>query len=452
MSTSRVARGGALTRVAVGQVARDLGVQVATIGKGADERRSRRESSGAAAAAQFAKVLGGMKGGATKIGQMLSMIDLSALPSAYREPLQSELGSLLDSVPEVAFPQMRDQIELGVQDSLESVFAEFDTEPVGSASIGQVYRAVLADGRRVAVKVKYPGVDQAVESDIRNLVAFVKFWHRALPIGGAKELVAEVADALRGELDYEAEASNQRRAAALYRGHPFVVVPDVVPEFCGSDILVTEWFDGSHFDEWHTLSQRERDRLGEIIFRFYVGGIYRNSEFCADPHPGNVLLGSDGRVGFVDYGAYKVMTPEEVAFEVGMWNAAARRDAATLYGLVVEQGMVSDTDSIGPAECLEYAVHAYGWQLGLGGGRVDGVDRAILSMFDPRNDAFDAFRRQNFPPAHLVSRRVDLFATTMLRSLGAEANWSAIASEWLADGLPTTDLGRMEAEWLAARE
>ncbi|WP_341257002.1 AarF/ABC1/UbiB kinase family protein [Gordonia malaquae] len=290
-------------------MARDLGVQVATIGKGADERRSRRESSGAAAAAQFAKVLGGMKGGATKIGQMLSMIDLSALPSAYREPLQSELGSLLDSVPEVPFPQMRDQIERGVQDSLESVFAEFDTEPVGSASIGQVYRAVLADGRRVAVKVKYPGVDQAVESDIRNLVAFVKFWRRALPIGGAKELVAEVADALRGELDYEAEASNQRRAAALYRGHPFVVVPDVVPELCGSDILVTEWFDGSHFDEWHTLSQRERDRLGEIIFRFYVGGIYRNSEFCADPHPGNVLLGSDGRVGFVDYGAYKVMTP-----------------------------------------------------------------------------------------------------------------------------------------------
>lgn len=443
-------RGGALTRVAVGQVARDVGATVSTIGQPREVRRSRREESGAAAAAQLAKVLGGMKGGATKIGQMLAMIDLSALPASYREPLQEQLKGLLDSAPEVDFSVMRDQMEESFGGPLHSVFAHIDPRPVGSASIGQVYRAELNDGRDVAVKVKYPGIDRAVEADIKNLVAFVRFWRRALPIGGAKELVAEVATALRNELDYEAEAANQRRISRLYADHPFIVVPDAVPELSGPNVLVTEWFDGIHSGRWADLSQPERDRLGEVVYRFYVGGIYRHREFCADPHPGNVLLAVDGRVGFIDFGAYKRMSDDEVAFEKSMWNAAAAGDAETLYRLIVELGMVTEDDSLGPAECLDYALHAYGWQLGHGG-ETAGADGAIVAMFDPRNDDFADFRRQHFPAAHLISRRVDLFTTTMLRALGASADWHAIAREWMSDDGPATELGRQEAEWIARR-
>lgn len=450
ISTLRVARGGALTRVAAGQIARGVGSTVATVGQPREVRRSRRDESGAAAAAQLAKVLGGMKGGATKVGQMLAMIDLSALPASYREPLQEELSDLLDSGPEVDFSVMRGEIEEGVGGSLRSVFAEINPRPIGSASIGQVYRATLIDGRDVAVKVKYPGVDRAVEADIKNLVAFVRFWRRALPIGETKELVAEVTGVLRNELDYEAEAANQRRIARLYADHPFIVVPDAVLESSGPNVLVTEWFDGGHSEQWGDLPQSEKSRLGEIIFRFYVGGIYRHHEFCADPHPGNVLLASDGRVGFVDFGAYKHMSGAEVEFEKAMWNAASAGDAEALYDLIVALGMVTEADSLGPEGCLEYALHAYGWQLGHGGGTA-GADGAIVAMFNPRNDDFADFRRQDFPAAHLISRRVDLFTTTMLRTLGASADWHAIAREWMSDGDPATELGRLESEWIERR-
>lgn len=450
LSTSRMVRGGAFTRLAVGQVARDAGAQVSTIGQRRDVRRQRREEAAVGAAEQLVNVLGSMKGGGAKVGQMLSMVDLSGLPRAYRVPLQARLGSLCDSVPEVEFGHMRRQIEDGTGGSLSAIFSEFDSDPVGSASIGQVYRATLRDGRDVAVKVKYPGIDQAVEADIKNLVAFARFWRRALPGVAVEAFVAEVREALQNELAYEAEAVNQHRAAMLYAGHPFIVVPDSVGEFSGSNVLVTEWFDGKRSDSWEALGQPDRDRLGEILFRFYVGGIYRNREFCADPHPGNVLLRSDGTVGFIDFGAYKFMTEADVAFEAAVWNAAAGRDAQKLHKLVVAHGLIEASGPVDPHQCLDYALHAYGWQTSDKVTVAEGADRAILQMFDPRIEEFDDFRQQLLPPAHLISRRVDLFTAAMLRRLRASANWYAIGSEWMSGAQPATELGRLEHEWLAS--
>lgn len=451
LSGSRIGRGAALARVAVDQIARDVGAQVSTVGQPRDVRRLRREEAAAGAVEQLAKVLGSMKGGGVKVGQMLSMVDLWALPAVYRAPLQERLGSLCDSVPEVEFGQMRRQIEDGIGGPLSATFSEFDPEPVGSASIGQVYRATLRDGRNVAVKVKYPGIDQAVAADIKNLVAFARFWRRALPVVATKAFVAEVREALQNELDYEAEAVNQHRAAMLYTDHPFIVVPDSVGEVSGSNVLVTEWFDGKRSDSWESLDQPGRDRLGEIVFRFYVGGIYRNREFCADPHPGNVLLRADGTVGFVDFGAYKYMTETDVTFEAAVWNAAASRDAQKLHEVVVAHGLIEANGPIGPDQCLDYALHAYGWQTSDKVTDAQGADSAILQMFDPRAEEFADFRQQLFPPAHLISRRVDLFTATMLRRLRASANWYAIGSEWMSGAQPATNLGRLEQEWLASR-
>lgn len=448
---SRVARGGALARVAASQITRDIGAQVATIGQPSDVRRKRRDAAAVTAVEQLVNVLGSMKGGATKIGQMLSMLDLSALPKAYRVPLQERLGPLCDSVPEVGFEQMRREIESGIGAPLSATFAEFDPAPVGSASIGQVYRATLHDGRDVAVKVKYPGIDQAVEADVKNLVAFVKFWRRALPAVAAKEFISELRETLQNELAYEAEAVNQHRAAKLYAGHPFIVVPDSVREFSSANVLVTEWVAGESSQSWDALDQSGRNRLGEILFRFYVGGIYRHREFCADPHPGNVLVRADGTVGFVDFGSYKFMTDADVAFETAAWNAAAVGDADELHRLAIEGGLI-DTDSpISAERCLEYAIHAYGWQMSDKVTDARGADGAILQMFDVRDTEFDGFRAMNYPPAHVFSRRVDLFTTTMLRSLQASANWYAIASEWMSDAQPATELGLLEQQWRHSR-
>ncbi|GAC58108.1 hypothetical protein GOHSU_30_00320 [Gordonia hirsuta DSM 44140 = NBRC 16056] len=451
LSTSRVSRGGAVARVAVGQISRSVGTQVSSLGQPRDVRRSRSEQSAIAAAEQLVNVLGSMKGGAAKIGQMLSMVDMSSLPRAYREPFQERLSSLCDAVPEVEFRQMRREMETSLGARLSVVFSDFDPDPVGSASIGQVYRATLRDGRDVAVKVKYPGIDQAVRADIKNLTAFLWFWRRVLPTVSTKAFIREVRDALENELAYETEAVNQHRVARMYRDHPFAYVPDSLAEYSSSNVLVTEWCDGVRFDPAGERDQAERDRLGEILFRFYVGGIYRNREFCADPHLGNVLLRGDGTVGFIDFGAYKFMSPAEIAVEKDVWRAAVDNDAQRLSNSLSEHGLITPDWSPDPALLVEYAAHAYGWQTRDEVTNVRGVEEAIFQMFDPRAEEFGDFRRYLFPPAHLASRRVDLFTTTMLRGLDASANWYAISAEWMADADPATELGHGEKEWADSR-
>lgn len=452
LATSRVARGGAVARVAVGQVSRSVGTQMSGLGQPREVRRTRNEQGAVAAAEQFVNLLGSMKGGAAKIGQMLSMVDMSSLPRAYREPFQERLSTLCDAVPEVEFTQMRREVEDGLGARLSTVFAEFDTEPVGSASIGQVYRATLRDGRDVAVKVKYPGIDQAVRADIKNLAAFLRFWRRMLPAVSTKAFVREVREALENELDYRTEGINQHRIAELYRDHPFIAVPDCVAEFSSDRVLVTQWCDGLPFDAQAERDQAERDRLGEILFRFYVGGIYRNREFCADPHPGNVLVRDDGSVGFIDFGAYKFMNAAQIAVEQDVWRAAVDNDAQRLSDSLVEHGLLTRDWSPDPALLIDYAVHAYGWQTRDEVTSVRGVEEAIFQMFDPRAEEFDDFRRYMFPPAHLASRRVDLFTTSMLRGLDASANWYAISAEWMAGAEPATELGRAEKDWAASRQ
>lgn len=451
LATSRVARAGAVARVAVGQVSRSVGTQVSSLGQPRDVRRARSEQGAVAAAEQFVNVLGSMKGGAAKIGQMLSMVDMSSLPRAYREPFQERLGSLCDAVPEVEFEQMRREVENSLGARLSVVFAEFDSDPVGSASIGQVYRATLRDGRDVAVKVKYPGIDQAVRADIKNLAAFLRFWRRVLPAVSTKAFAREVHETLENELAYRTEGANQHRVAQLYRDHPFVHVPDCVAEYSSDNLLVTEWCDGVRFDPSRVEDQAERDRLGEILFRFYIGGIYRNREFCADPHPGNVLLRGDGTVGFIDFGAYKFMSPAEIAVEKDVWRAAVDDDAQRLSASLLAHGLLTRDWSPDPTLLVDYAVHAYGWQTRDEVTTVRGVEEAIFRMFDPRAEEFDDFRRYMFPPAHLASRRVDLFTTSMLRGLEASANWYAISAEWMAGAEPATELGRAENGWMETR-
>ena len=192
------------------------------------------------------------------------------------------------------------------------MFEEFEQEAFAAASIGQVYRARLReDGRRVAVKVQYPGIATAVRADLANMGLMMRVAKVLAPGMDAKAMAAEIRERLTEELDYEHEASTHRRFARTWRGHPFVVIPDVITELSRERVLVTEYVEGIGFEQVKQLPQPERDRFGEIVFRFFLGSLYRTRHFSADPHPGNYILMADGRVAFLDFGMSKKISREQ---------------------------------------------------------------------------------------------------------------------------------------------
>ncbi|MDT5325250.1 MAG: hypothetical protein QOF25_2402 [Mycobacterium sp.] len=180
-----------------------------------------------------------------KLGQMLSVVDLELVPESHRESFQRKLAVLRDQAPTVSFDVMRRQIEDDLGGPVTTLFAEFDDQPMAAASIGQVYRARLHDGRDVAVKVQYPGVDVAIRADMKNLAMFLKFWRSAIPTVSTPELAAEIARNMESELDYEREAQIQHELAALFADHPFIAIPDSVAARSGRKVVVTELFDAS---------------------------------------------------------------------------------------------------------------------------------------------------------------------------------------------------------------
>lgn len=450
--TSRLARGSKLGVVAAAQILRSQRTRVAMLGRSDEVRAKLAEESTIRAAEQMVVVLGGMKGVAMKLGQMLSILDMELVPPDHRETFQQKLAVLRDSAPTTSFGSMRKVIEEDLGTTIDEAFAEFEPDAIAAASIGQVYRARLHDGRPVAVKVQYPGIEAAVRADLKNLNMFAKFWQTILP-WVTPALLDELARNLERELDYEAEAATQARIAEEFSGHPFFAVPSSVPELCSRRVLVTEFVDGVGFETIRQLPQEERNRIGEIIYRFYIGSMFLNFEFCGDPHPGNVLLGKDGRMSFLDFGLFNSMDPGHVEFEAMCLRAAAEDRGEDLYKLLVKRGVIKKAEKVTIEECLDYVYAASGWclvdqELAI---TPDLASGAFLLAVDPRANEFGGMKLQNLPPEHLFSRRADFLTFGVLGQLQSSANWHVIAREWLYGDPPATELGRLDQQWRQAR-
>lgn len=452
VSTSRLARASALGAVAAGEALRKQRTKLSMIGRSKAVKARLADESVMRSAQQLVLVLGAMKGLAMKLGQMLSILDLDLVPPAHRETFQRRLAALRDSAPVVSFDAMREVIESDLGKPLTELFAEFDPEPIGAASIGQVYRARLHTGEDVAVKVQYPGIDIAVRADLKNLGMFRKVLEQALP-WVSSAVLNELRDNLESELDYPAEARTQAHVAEMFAGHPFIVVPRSFPELSGPRVLITEYFPGKNFDAMRELPDAERDRIGEIIYRFYVGSLFEFNEFCGDPHPGNLLLGEDGRVGFIDFGLFNRMNPVFVDFEAQCLRAAAEDRYEDLYQLMVKRGIIDNESAVTVDEVYDYVMAASEWCL------IDEdltitpeiASGAFLLAVDPRASEFTGMKRQNLPPEHLFSRRADFLTFGILGQLDTTANWHRIAREWLYDEAPITDLGKSHHQWKATR-
>ena len=437
-----------------GQAARSYATKATNLARGAEGRRRAAEKRQIEAAEQIVEVLGQMKGAAMKVGQVASFIDLAGMPPEVSDRFQQKLAELRDSAPRVSFNEMRKVIEEDLEEPLADAFADFEEEPLAAASIGQVYRAELHDGRRVAVKVQYPGVGTAVRADLQNLGLLLRAAKRMAPGLDAGTVGSEIRERITEELDYEHEAQAQRAIARAWRGHPFVVVPDVVTSMSRERVLVSEWVDGAGFDEVKRLPEPERDRFGEIVFRFFFGSFYRNGHFSGDPHPGNYLLMEDGRVAFLDFGLTKKVPMAHVDAEMGVIRAGLEGDAEALYDRLAELGFYArDHAKIDAERLLEHVQLLQEWYAEDAEFRLtrEYVSELMLQAGDPRSDYWDQMREGTIPADALFARRMEGLTLGVLAQLGATANWHRIMSEWLYGEPPSTPLGEQEAEWLRGR-
>src|ERR1700758_2711374 len=258
---SRVGRTARIGSLAAGQALREASTRAANVGRSPEARQVALERRQIEAAEQIVEALGTMKGAAMKVGQVLSFLDVGMVPEEYRDEFQRKLAVLRDAAPTVTFRDMRKVIEDELDEKLSEVFDEFDEEPIAAASIGQVYRARLTDGRRVAVKVQYPGVAAAVRADMQNLGLILRLAKRIAPGMDPKAIGEEIRNRIEEELDYELEAQNQRTLQRIFKGHPFIYVPEVVSSLSRERVLVTEYVEGVGFEELKGYRQEDRDRI-----------------------------------------------------------------------------------------------------------------------------------------------------------------------------------------------
>jgi predicted unusual protein kinase regulating ubiquinone biosynthesis (AarF/ABC1/UbiB family) len=428
--------------------ARYAGTKAAGIARskeGADEKLEARHVE---TAVRMASVLGEMKGAAMKVGQLASFVDTEFLPEEYREIYQEQMAKLRSSAEPMPWEKVEKVLDSEYQgERVSDVFSHFEHEAFAAASIGQVHRAELIDGRQVAVKIQYPGIAEALEADLRNVGTIVRLAKALAPGLDPRAIAKELRERVLEELDYEHEADNQRAFSRAYRGHPFIYVPDVLTRLSRRRVLVTEYVEGAEFEAVKELGADERSRFGEIVFRFAFGSIYHLQHFNADTHPGNYLLMPDDRVAFLDFGMTKRLDIEQIELEQAAVDAAVHKDPEALRRALSDLGFVKNPTRPDAERLMEAVMIVGGWYLEDREYEVSArrVAKVIEISTDPRSDYFSLLRKETVPADERMGRRMETGVLACLAQLRAKRNWHRIMREWVYADPPATVLG--EQEW-----
>lgn len=395
--------------------------------------------------------LGQMKGALMKLGQMASYLD-EGLP----EPMRMALAQLRSEAPPMSSELAADVVERELGAPPDQIFVEWDPVPIAAASIGQVHRAIARDPETgdeipVAVKVQYPGVDEAITADLRNAGMLGTMLKQGFGGLDPDEMVAEIKERLVEELDYRLEARNQAEFADYYRDHPYIHVPDVVPSLSTGRVLTSELVQGATWEQLLTWDQHERDLAAETIFRFVFRSLYRMRAFNGDPHPGNYLFHGDGRVTFLDFGLVKHFTPDEMhTFASMVESAAVHDDAATFRAILERAGMLRPgaqvpTDEVGDYFRRFYEPVAEDHEMTWSGEYASSIVRHTFDRTSP------IAQYATVPRAFVFIQRINLGLYALLGELGATGNYRRVAEElWpFVQAEPSTDIGHAEAAWLA---
>jgi predicted unusual protein kinase regulating ubiquinone biosynthesis (AarF/ABC1/UbiB family) len=377
-------------------------------------------------AEQIFRVLGELKGGAMKFGQALSVFE-AALPEELAGPYRGALTKLQESAPALPAATVHKVMAQSFGPDWREKFASFDDTPAAAASIGQVHRAVWADGRAVAVKVQYPGAGKALIADLNQLARISRLFGILVPGMDVKSLLTELKERIAEELDYAAEAKNQHTYAEGYADDPGIVVPDVVAQ--QGTVLVTEWIDGIPLSKIISAGTPEqRNEAGRLLLGFLFSGPGRVGLLHADPHPGNFRLmpvegaGDEGpwQLGVLDFGAVNRLPggmPEAIGTAI---RYALQDDADEVVRILSGEGFVRPGITMDPQEALDYLAPL----LDPLRAEIFTYSRAWLrdqgSHLSGRgNPAASVGRRFNLPPHYMLIHRVSIGTLGILCQLGS---------------------------------
>ncbi len=397
-------------------------------------------------AEDVARELGNMKGAIMKAGQLIGFIAEGLPPEA-----QAALATLQADVPPMA-PSLAEGVvrsELG--DEPSHFFLDWNPIPVAAASIGQVHRAVLPDGREVAVKVQYPGVDRSIRSDLDNAeMLYSLFSSLALKGLDVKALVDELRGRMYDELDYRIEAANQEAFWRRYRGHPFIRIPEVVTELSTQRVLVSEWADGLTWAEFESRADpAAKQRAAEVLFRFAQGSVHRDGVFNGDPHPGNYRFHADGTITFLDFGLVKRwsagewerLSPCLDAITGAAIPSGASRDGRGRgsFGLITASTR-SGCTSTSSAPYIPYLQDTFTFTRQF-------TAEALGKVVNIDGPHAEVIRALNMPASFVILDRVVWGVSALLGKLDATGPWRGILEEYRHGAPPATPLGELEARW-----
>jgi predicted unusual protein kinase regulating ubiquinone biosynthesis (AarF/ABC1/UbiB family) len=381
-------------------------------------------------AEQVFRVLGELKGGAMKFGQMMSIFE-AALPEEVATPYRATLTKLQDSAPPMAAETVHEVLADDLGHDWPELFTTFDDHPAAAASIGQVHRGVWWDGREVAVKVQYPGAGDALRADLAQISRLGRTFGGMLPGIDVKPILDELNERLVEELDYRLEAEAQDAFAMAYADDPEFAVPQVVQG--AEHVIVSEWMSGRPLaDVIATGTREERDETGLRYVRFLFSGPARVGLLHADPHPGNYRITDDGRLGVLDYGA-AARVPGGLSPSIGrLMRLALEGDTQSMVDGLRDEGFIKPHVHVDPQELHAYlapfiepaAVEQFQFSR-------DWMREQFTRLNDPRRENYTMALKLNLPPSYLLIHRVWLAGIGVLCQLDTRAPFRAELEHWL---------------------
>ncbi len=407
-------------------------------------------------AARYADLLGRSRGVLMKAAQILSMADHQDWGGGGFGPYLRALSQAGVNVPAMD-PRLVGQLlntELG---DAAAMFGEFDERPVASASIGQVHRAVLQDGREVAVKVQYPGVARAIQDDLANaelLVTFLQFVRAATAVrSDIRAMAREAAARIAEEVDYRHEAATITTFGELYRGHPFIRIPDVISEASGDRVLTMTYLGGMDWTQARHADQHLRDTWAEVITRFMHTNGRLSNLMHGDPHPANYRFFPDGTVGFLDFGCVQVFTEHERRVWFALLRVAVEGRKAELRDLAAQAGFLDADPTLTEDDLCQWARELL----------CDVIVEPQPVTYTPQTqarvvhnllalrDSNHAMARVSFPRVSAFTGRQQLGLVNICTILGATLPVRAIWDDTDGVAEPATELGRQHHAWVRER-